>query len=74
MVKEKKKNRITLTTRLSRLNEQCTPDRQTRSAVNTRRKVRLRSAAFQQATQKCDDQSLPATAIITRKIHHTHQL
>jgi len=30
----------------------------------------LRSAALQQATQKCDDQSLPVTAIITRKIHH----
>jgi len=50
------------------LDEQRTPDRQTRSAVKTRRKVRLRSAAFQQATQKCDDQLLPVTAIFTRKI------
>jgi len=56
---------------LSRLKEQRTPDRQTRSTVNTWRRVRLRSAAFQQAAQKCDDQSLPVTAIIMRKIHRT---
>jgi len=73
MLKEKETERFKLNTRLSRLDEQRTPDRQTHSVVNTRRNVRLRSAAFQQATLKCDHQSLPVTAIITRKIHHNCQ-
>jgi len=38
---------------------------------NTRKNVRLRSAAFQQAAQECDDQSLTVTAIITRKMYHS---
>jgi len=47
-----KKQRFKLNTRLRSLAEQRTPDRETRSAVNTRRKDGCTQPHFQQATQK----------------------
>jgi len=53
-----------------------TPPRSTLSVqlqVTTHHVLRwTRGAALQQATQKCDEQLLPVTAIITRKKHHSN--